>query len=835
MSVPTSFAKPINNIATTVANAYTAGSGSLQVTSAAGITLTAGQWVRVCTFRSGAPLSILKATAVTGNVLTIAGGVDGYTDVNLLVGDAAELRVTAGAFSDIHTALNAVETLVESSQSANLIFAGPATGAAAAPTFRVMVAADLPAGLPTGTVTSVAQTVPAEFSVSGSPITASGTLAITKATQAANLVWAGPTTGAAAQPTFRALVMADLPGGLATGTVTSVALSAPAEFSVAGSPVTTSGTLAITKANQTANLVWAGPTTGSPAAPTFRALVSADLPSSAVLAGAPTTTTPATNDNSTKVATTAYIQAQAYLTANQSITLSGDVSGSGTTAITTAIGASKVTNAMLAGSITAAKLVGTDIATVGTITAGTWTGTTVALAHGGTGQTDAFHAFNALSPMTTLGDLIYGGASGTGTRVGGNTSSTKNFLTQTGTGSISAAPAWGVIAAADYPTMVGDAGSGGTKGAVPAPGAGDTAAGRYLKADGSWAVPPGGAATTPGSPSTSVQFNDGGSFAGDSNMEFNKTTHVLTLGVLPILPNQSANVVYSGPGTGAAAAPGFRSLVAADLPTVPLAGGGTGQTTKAAAFDALQPMSAVGDLVYGGTAGTGTRLSGNTSTTKNFLTQTGTGAAANAPAWGTVAVADVAGAGTVTSVSLSAPGEFSVTGSPVTASGTLAIAKVNQNANLIYAGPTTGAAAAPGFRSLVAADLPTVPITGGGTGATTKAAGFDALSPLTTAGDLLYGGASGTGTRFAPNATATKNFLTMTSSTPAWGTIAVGDVSGAAPLASPTFTGTPSLPTGTTGITQTDGTNSTALATTQFVQRTAMMYDLSLLTLCGAL
>jgi hypothetical protein len=40
--------------------------------------------------------------------------------------------------------------------------------------------------------------------------------------------------------------------------------------------------------------------------------------------------------------------------------------------------------------------------------------------------------------------------------------------------------------------MVGDAGAGGTKGLVPAPAAGDTAAGKYLKADGAWTVPPGG-------------------------------------------------------------------------------------------------------------------------------------------------------------------------------------------------------------------------------------------------------------------------------------------------------------------------------------------------------
>lgn len=54
-------------------------------------------------------------------------------------------------------------------------------------------------------------------------------------------------------------------------------------------------------------------------------------------------------------------------------TISGDVTFSGGV---TAIGATKVTNAMLAGSIAASKLIGSDIATVGTLTAGTinWTG-----------------------------------------------------------------------------------------------------------------------------------------------------------------------------------------------------------------------------------------------------------------------------------------------------------------------------------------------------------------------------------------------------------------------------------------------------------------------------
>jgi hypothetical protein len=62
------------------------------------------------------------------------------------------------------------------------------------------------------------------------------------------------------------------------GTVTSVGLSLPGIFTVSGSPVTSSGSLSATLATQSANAVWAGPTTGSPASPTFRALVASDIP-----------------------------------------------------------------------------------------------------------------------------------------------------------------------------------------------------------------------------------------------------------------------------------------------------------------------------------------------------------------------------------------------------------------------------------------------------------------------------------------------------------------------------------------------------------------------------
>lgn len=75
-------------------------------------------------------------------------------------------------------------------------------------------------------------------------------------------------------------------GGGGSGTVTSVALAMPAIFSVAGSPVTTAGTITVTLATETANTVFAGPTTGAAAAPTFRALVAADYPTMGGDAGA---------------------------------------------------------------------------------------------------------------------------------------------------------------------------------------------------------------------------------------------------------------------------------------------------------------------------------------------------------------------------------------------------------------------------------------------------------------------------------------------------------------------------------------------------------------------
>lgn len=83
-----------------------------------------------------------------------------------------------------------------------------------------------------------------------------------------------PGTGITVTPGAGSITIA----AINNGTVTSVGLNVPAEFTTSGSPVTSSGSITINKANQTANTFWAGPTSGGAAAPTFRTIVGNDIP-----------------------------------------------------------------------------------------------------------------------------------------------------------------------------------------------------------------------------------------------------------------------------------------------------------------------------------------------------------------------------------------------------------------------------------------------------------------------------------------------------------------------------------------------------------------------------
>ncbi|MFZ9959081.1 MAG: hypothetical protein ACO3GP_01720 [Candidatus Limnocylindrus sp.] len=209
------------------------------------------------------------------------------------------------------------------------------------------------------------------------------------------------------------------------GTVTSVGLSLPTSiFDVSGSPVTGSGTLTATLDTQTANYIWAGPTTGAASAPTFRALVAADIPdlSSSYLptSGGTISSNLTITGDLTVNGTTTTVNSTTIDVADKNITLGNVATPSDATADgggISLLGATTKTfnwvNAtdswtssenldlasgkafyingtqVLSGSSLGTGITASSLTSVGTISTGVWQGTAVGVAYGGTGLTSA--------------------------------------------------------------------------------------------------------------------------------------------------------------------------------------------------------------------------------------------------------------------------------------------------------------------------------------------------------------------------------------------------------------------------------------------------------------
>lgn len=233
------------------------------------------------------------------------------------------------------------------------------------------------------------------------------------------------------------------------GTVTSVALALPASvFTVSGSPVTTTGTLTGAFASQSANIVFAGPVSGS-GTPTFRALVGADLPDPTVstlggvqaksavthqwinsisASGVPLSSQPAFTDisgvlqpsqgplttegdlwyfhSSNNARLAVGTNGQCLISNGTDPLWSACTPGTGITLSTNGTNNSTQTVLNLVNSAATNGITLTETNTSGgTVQLGI-TGT-LAISGGGTGQTTANAAFNALSPLTTEGDVIY--------------------------------------------------------------------------------------------------------------------------------------------------------------------------------------------------------------------------------------------------------------------------------------------------------------------------------------------------------------------------------------------------------------------------------------------
>lgn len=376
----------------------------------------------------------------------------------------------------------------------------------------------------------------------------------------------------------------------------------------------------------------------------------------------------------------------------------------------------------------------------------------LSVARGGTGQATASAAYNALSPLTTLGDIPYGGASGAGTRLAGNITATRLFLAQTGNGSISAAPLWTALSTTDIPTLSLSTAVNGTLQAAQEPA------------------------------HTADVTNTAGSLAMKVVALNNTNLAALATGILKnttatgVPSIAAAGTDYLGI-TGGATITAVGALASGSLTTgftaVAIAQGGTGQVTASSAFNALSPMTTAGDLILGGTGGAAARLA--IGTNGQVLTSNGTTAVWGAAAGGgTVTINGVPSAGQLTTwfngtsiqgvTALPAANVPAFTGDMTTNAGsltttvkgingtllsglttgllknttatgvpTIAVAGTDYlspfsgiTANFVYASPN-GTSGSPSFRALVAADVPIISATSQLSG-TLPAAQFGALT-----------------------------------------------------------------------------------------------------------
>ena len=241
------------------------------------------------------------------------------------------------------------------------------------------------------------------------------------------------------------------PGVNKTGTVTEVKMTVPTGLSVSGSPITTSGTLAVTfatgysipttakQSNWDTAYGWgnhasAGYLLASTAQSTYQPLDD-DLTAIAALTG-PTSGQAFLKRNSDN---TWVLDTNTYLTGNQTITLSGDVSGSGTTSIQVSIGTGKVTNAMLAGSIANGKLANSAITINGSSTSLGGSFNTASITAGTVGTSSATSGYTLDVPYVTMNKYGIVTAYGTHTHTVNNipNSSLANSSITVGTTAIS--------------------------------------------------------------------------------------------------------------------------------------------------------------------------------------------------------------------------------------------------------------------------------------------------------------------------------------------------------------------------------------------------------------
>lgn len=265
-----------------------------------------------------------------------------------------------------------------------------------------------------GTVTSVTGTAPVVSSGGNTPAislaSGYGDTQNPYASKTANFVLAAP-NGSAGAPTFRAVVAADIPtlnqnttGSAATLTTgRTIAITGDLSYtspSFNGSAnVTAAGTLATVNAN-------VGSFTNASVTVNGKGLVTAvssgTAPVTSVTGTAPVVSSGGATPAISMAAATTSVNG--YLTSTDWNTFNNKTSNTGT--VTSVGGTGTVNGITLTGTVTTSGNLTLGGTLSGVNLASQVTGT-LPIANGGTGQTTATAAFNALNPMTTTGDILY--------------------------------------------------------------------------------------------------------------------------------------------------------------------------------------------------------------------------------------------------------------------------------------------------------------------------------------------------------------------------------------------------------------------------------------------
>jgi hypothetical protein len=194
---------------------------------------------------------------------------------------------------------------------------------------------------------------------------------------------------------------------------------------------------------------------------------------------------------------------------------------------------------------------------------------------------------------STIGQMIYSNSAGAPLSLAGNTTTTKKFLSQTGDGANSAAPFWTTIAVADVTGAIGLT------------------------------------ALTASSPL--LYNNTTGAFS--IQQASNLQNGFLSAADWTTFNGKQTQITLTTTGSSGASTFNF-STGALNIPQYTLAGLG----------GLSNPMTSLGDMIYGNGAGAPQRLAPNTTTTRKYLSMLGDGTSGAIPTW--EAISGIAGSGT---------------------------------------------------------------------------------------------------------------------------------------------------------------------------------------------